>query len=162
LAKKSKKKKTSKKPRTAAQKRATKKLVAMNKSKSKSSKSTSSSTKRRRSSKTSMVKKKTSRKTQAKNILERVGIKKSTGDKLLKGAGAAAIVTSIATVVAPQFANNPILRLGAAFVGAENSVEGIIGSVISNPNTVMQIRNAVGSVGFGGGGGMQNNMVGFA
>lgn len=154
----SKKSKKRKKPRSAAQKAATRKLVALNK-KPKRSKRTSSSTKRRRSSTTSM-KKKSSRKTQAKGLLSRVGISKSTGDKVLKGAGAAALATAAVSVVAPQFANNPILRVGAAYL-ADNSIEGVIGSIASNPRTLMTIRNAITSQ-VGGMGMSSGNMVGFA
>jgi len=147
--------------RSAKQKAATRKLVALNKRRARKS------TPKRRSSKPRKVNK---RKSPTKRVAKRRSAPKKrsitskiplvnnpTIRKAATGIGLATIGVAAINLVAPQFANNPIVKPALAFIGG--GVPGVIGQVVVQGG-IGGLQNILGGGSSNGNGGGVN--AGFA
>jgi len=146
--------------RSAKQKAATRKLVAFNKRRAKKSKP------KKRSSTPRKVNK---RKSPTKRVVKRAAPKKRsitskiplvnnpTVRKAATGIGLATIGVAAINLVAPQFANNPIIKPALAFLGG--GVPGVIGQVVVQGG-IGGLQNILGGGSSNGNGGGVN--AGFA
>jgi len=146
--------------RSAKQKAATRKLVALNKRRARKSKP------KRRSSKPRKLNK---RKSPTKRMAKRRAAPKKrsftskiplvnnpTIRKAATGIGLATIGVAAINLVAPQFANNPIVKPALAFLGG--GVPGVIGQVVVSGG-IGGLQNILGGSSNGNGGGVN---AGFA
>jgi len=134
-----------KKPRSAKQKAATRKLVAFNKRKRSPPRR---KTPKRKAAKRKVNKPKTKSKTMVKKSLtSRIPlVNNPTVKKVAAGIGLATIGVAVINIVAPQIAQNPIVKPALAFLGG--GVPGLIGQVVVDGS--FGIRNILGGNGNAG------------